>query len=180
MNPLTPELGKAPLAPPKPRTGVLTREIVHNTRHDDRELESKKKWGYYQLTGELSQNINPDSAPCKPYYVRFYPFVCTRKLSNGDGHFDFYYRACAVVAYVDPYDCEVGDFYKRFEFTREHTLELQKNTPLGLVRVTDDPDRDKDNQYKRFGVDTMRFEKKVYRLVTPDDYEEFELWERVS
>lgn len=157
MNPLTPELGKAPLAPPKPRTGVLTREIVHNTRHDDRELESKKKWGYYQLTGELSQNINPDSAPCKPYYIRFHPFVCTRKLSNGDGNFDFYYRACAVVACVDPYDCEVGDFYKRFEIVREYTLCL----PLSGDKV-------------------MRFEKKVYRLATSDDYEEFELWERVS
>lgn len=163
MNPFAPELGKAPLAPPKPRTGVLSREIVHNTKDDDGELESKRQWGYYALTGELSKKINPDSAPCKPYYVRFYPFVCVRTLDRGDGHFDFYYRACAVVAYTSATDCEVGDFYKRFEFVREHTIDV----PVGRDMF-------------------MRFEKKVYRMPahpdsqSPYDYEEFELWERVS
>lgn len=163
MNPFAPELGKAPIAPPKPRTGVLTREIVHNTRDDDRELESRRQWGYYALTGELSKNINPDSAPCKPYYVRFYPFVCVRTLDRGDGHFDFHYRACAVLAYTSAEDCEVGDFYEKFECTRQHTL---------VIPV--------------IGGKFMRFEKKVYRIPhlptedNPYEYDEIELWERVS
>lgn len=165
MNPFTPELGKAPVALPVARTGILTTDITHNTRDDDRELESKKKWGYYKLTGEVSQKMNPDSAPCKPYFVRFYPFACARTLDRGNGYFDFYYRAIAVLAYVDPYDCEVGDFYKRFEIVREYTLYVPNS-----------------------GDKIMRFEKKVYRIPAHIDskygslcnYEEIELWERVS
>ena len=108
MNPFQPDLRSASLTPPTPRTGILSVQVKHNTLDSDHELEDKKKWGYYSLTGQVSQAINPDTAPIKDLYVRFAEFRIERQVEVHRGC-EQYWRAYAVVAYTDPFNCDIGD-----------------------------------------------------------------------
>lgn len=109
MNPFQPDLRSASITPPTPRTGVLSVQVRHNTLDPEHELEDKKKWAYFSLTGQVAQAINPYTTPVKDLYVRFAEFRLERQVEMHRGC-EQYWRACAVVAYLHAEDCEVGDY----------------------------------------------------------------------
>jgi len=152
-----------PTTPPAPRTGVLTKEFVHLPQNGQDSLESAKRWGYYALVGEVSRETNPDIAPLRPYYIRYYPFAEVSRLPRGGDNYEVLYRASAVIAVLDPLACAVGDFYKRFEFTRDKELVV--------------PIRNGENMIFRSREYSIRVGSTGY---DDQDYEYVTLWERMS
>ena len=155
-QPLTP--------PPAARTGVLTNEFVHLLQNSKDSLELAKQWGYYALVGEVARETNPGIAPLRPYYIRYYPFVEVSRMPRGN--YEVLYRASAIIAVLDPLACAVGDFYKRFEFTREKELVV--------------PVRNGENMIFRSREYSIRVSNTDDEATYTEDYEYITLWERMS
>ena len=111
----------------------------------------------------MSKETNPDIAPLRPYYVRYYPFAEVSCLPRGGDNYEVLYRACAVIAVLDPLACAVGDFYKRFELTRDRELIV--------------PVRNGENMIFRSREYSIRVGSTGY---DDQDYKCVALWERMS
>ena len=141
MNPFQPDLRSASLTPPTPRTGILSVEVKHNTLDSDHELEDKKKWAYFSLTGQVSQAINPHTAPVKDLYVRFAEFRLERQVEVSRGC-EQYWRAYAIVAYRHAQDCEVSDYCAGVSpIVEAGNFEFELVRPISLVIDEDEFDQ---------------------------------------